>query len=262
MKITLTDKFISGTDIDLTSKGLGILHQPKLIDLINNNVDILTVINFFIIVEHTHWKIKKESFGFDDISKFQIALSLEKEFIEQDKFNSGFINALAVLYNIDKEDIFLDKVDNEIAIFIPKKKVLIKDNNFNLFLDIILNMFYVTDEDTHKSFEGRKWVRNTGSTREEELIKKFEERLKKKDEEKRFYLSDYINIVVHLGKYSYDYVLSLTYWQLMNSYKTLIALDGYKDMLGYTWSYKFNVNKEDNPHWVEKSKIKKKTVEI
>ena len=54
MKITLTDKYITGSNIDLTPKMLGILHQPKLIDLINNNIDISSLTNFFTIVEHTH----------------------------------------------------------------------------------------------------------------------------------------------------------------------------------------------------------------
>ena len=262
MKITLTDKYITGSDIDLTPKMLGIIHQPKLIDLINKNIDVSSLTNFFIIVEHTHWKLKKESFGFDNTSKFQIALSLEKEFLENGKINLGFVHALSILYNTNIKDILIEKLDNEIVLFIPDKNVLIKEENFELFLDTMLGMFYITDSDVHRSFDGRNWVRNTGSEREEELIAKFEKRLKKKDEDKRLHLSDYINTVVHLGRYTYDYVLSLTYWQLMNSYNTLVSLDGYKDMLGYTWSYKYNVEKDNNPHWSEKAKIKQKTIDL
>lgn len=248
MRITLTDKYITGSDIDLTPKMLGIIHQPKLIDLINNNIDISSLTNFFILVEHTHWKIKKESFGFDNTTKFQIALSLEREFLEQGKLYSGFVYALSILYSVDIKNILIEKLDKKIVIYIPDKKVIISEDNFELLLDTVLGMFYITDSDTHRSFDGRNWVRNTGSEREEELISKFEKRLKKKDEEKRLHLSDYINIVIHLGKYTYDYVLSLTYWQLMNSYNALVSLDGYKDMLGYTWSYKYNVDKDSNPH--------------
>lgn len=262
MKITLTDKYITGSDIDLTPKMLGILHQPKLIDLINNNIDISSLTNFFAIVEHTHWKLKKESFGFDNTTKFQVALFLEKEFLEQKKFFSGLTYALSILYDVEINNILIEKIDEEIVLFIPEKNVIIKEDNFELLLDTVLGMFYITDKDTHKSFDGRNWIKNTGSEREEELIAKFEKRLKKKDEEKRLHLSDYINVVVHLGKYTYDYVLSLTYWQLMNSYNTLVSLDGYKDMLGYTWSYKFNINKDDNPHWSEKAKIKQKTIDL
>lgn len=262
MKITLTDKYISGSNIDLRSKMLGILEQPKLIDLINNNIDVTSITNFFIIVEHTHWKIKKESFGFDKTTKYQIALSLEREFLEQGKFSSGLIHALSIIYNVDMKDISLDELNNEIVIFIPDKKVLIKEENFELFLDVVLGMFHITDSDTHRSFDGRNWVRNTGSEREEELIAKFEKRLNEKEEAKKLHLSDYINTVIHLGKYTYDYVLSLTYWQLINSYNTLVSLDGYKDMLGYTWSYKYNVDKDSNPHWSEKSKLNHKTIEI
>lgn len=262
MKITLIDKYIAGSDIDLTSKMLGVLHQNKLIDLINNNINISSVINFFTIIEHTHWRLKKESFGFDKTTKFQIALSLEKELLENGKSNSGFIKSLSILYNVNMDEILLNELNGELVIFIPKEKVLIKEDNFDLFLDVVLEMFYISESDIHKTFEERNWVRNTGSEKEEELIAKFEKRLKKKEEEKRLHLSDYINTVIHLGKYTYDYVLSLTYWQLMNSYHTLVSLDGYKDMLGYTWSYKFNVSKEENPHWSERIKINHKTIEL
>lgn len=54
MEIILTDKFISGVDIDLSNKLLGVIKQPKLIDLIQNNIDISSVMDFFILVEHTH----------------------------------------------------------------------------------------------------------------------------------------------------------------------------------------------------------------
>ena len=262
MRITLTDKYITGTDIDLTPKMLGKIHQPKLIDLIDNNIDISSLINFFILVEHTHWKIKKESFGFDNTSRFQVALSLEREFLEQGKLYSGFVYALSILYNVDMENISIEKINEEIVLYIPDRSVIIKEANFELLLDTVLGMFYITDSDVHRSFDGRNWIRNTGSEREEELISKFEKRLKKKDEEKKLHLSDYINVVIHLGRYTYDYVLSLTYWQLMNSYNTLVSLDGYKDMLGYTWSYKYNINQDDNPHWSEKAKIKQKTIDL
>ena len=38
MEITLTDKFISGCDIDLSNKKLGIIHQPKIKELIEKDI--------------------------------------------------------------------------------------------------------------------------------------------------------------------------------------------------------------------------------
>ena len=195
------------------------------------------------------------------LNEFETALSLEKELLEQGKYTSGLVHALSILYRVDMADVTINADDGKLIIFIKNREVIINDDNFRLLLDIVLGMFFIDKKEVHKNFE-RKWVNHSGSKYEEERIKKHEANIRKKEEAKRLRLSDFINIVVHTGHYSYDYVLSLTYWQLMNSYNALISIDGYNEMLGYTWSYKYDIKNDDNPHWIEKIKLEHKTVEL
>ena len=48
----------------------------------------------------------------------------------------------------------------------------------------------------------------------------------------------------------------------MNSLKSLQIIEKYKEMLGYTWSYKFDVKSEDNPHWIKEIKLEQDTIEL
>ena len=51
MEITLTDKFISGCDIDLSNKKLGIIHQPKIKELIEKDIKISDITTLFSLIE-------------------------------------------------------------------------------------------------------------------------------------------------------------------------------------------------------------------
>lgn len=195
------------------------------------------------------------------LNEFETALSLERELIEQGKVTSGLINALSILYGVDMLDIAIQSENDKLFIFIKGKDVIITEDNFRILLDVVLGMFFIDKKEVHKNFE-RKWVNHSGTEYEEERIRKHEANIRKKEEAKRLRLSDFINVVVHAGNYSYDYVLSLTYWQLMNSYNALRSIEGYNEMLGYTWSYKYDIKNDENPHWIEKIKLEHKTVEL
>lgn len=263
MKITLTDKLIAGSDIDLSSKMLGIIHQPKIRDLINMNIDTNNLTELFSVVEHTHWKISRDIFVEEVPEKFFLAINTERELIENGKENYSLMFILSILYNVDINDINIDIIDNDIVIYIKNTNILINKNNFDLLLDIVLEMFRIDKKDLHKSLNKEdEWIELSGSAREKEMIEFFKQRDRERKEKERLHLSDYINMVVHIGKYSYEYVLSLTYWQLINTLSSLQNIEKYKEMLGYTWSYKFDIKSEDNPHWMKEIKLEQKTIEV
>ena len=263
MQITLTDKLISGRDIDLSHRALGVIHQPKLEDLIDNNIDVSNMTELFSIVEHSHWKISRDIFAEEIPEKFFLAINTEKEFISNGKTNYSLAFILSILYKVDLEEIQIGILDGDITISIMSKNVLIDSNNFDILLDIVLEMFRIDKKDLHKPLDKQdEWIELSGSDREKEMIEFFKQRQKEKREKERLYLSDYINMVVHMGKYSYDYIISLTYWQLMNTLNSLQHIEKYKEMLGYTWSYKFDIKSEDNPHWMKEIKLEQKTIEI
>lgn len=265
MKITLTDKLIAGSDIDLSSKMLGIIHQPKIRDLINMNIDTNNLTELFSVVEHTHWKISRDIFVEEVPEKFFLAINTERELIENGKEKYSLMFVLSILYDVDIDDINMDidTLNNNIYIYIKNKNVLIDKNNFDLLLDIVLEIFKINKKDLHKSLNKQdEWIELSGSDREKEMIKFFKQRDRERKEKERLHLSDYINMVVHIGRYSYEYVLSLTFWQLMNTLNSLQNIEKYKEMLGYTWSYKFDIKNEDNPHWIKEIKLEQKTIEI
>lgn len=263
MKITLTDKLIAGSDIDLSSKMLGVIHQPKIQDLINININTNNLTELFSVVEHTHWKMSRDIFVEEVPKKFFLAINTERELIENGKENYSLIFILSILYNVDMNDINIDIIDNDIVIYIKNTNILINKDNFDLLLDIVLEMFKIDKKDLHKSLNKEdEWIELSGSAREKEMIEFFKQRDRERKEKERLHLSDYINMVVHIGKYSYEYVLSLTYWQLINTLNSLQNIEKYKEMLGYTWSYKFDIKSEDNPHWIKEIKLEQKTIEI
>lgn len=263
MEITLTDKFISGCDIDLSNKKLGIIHQPKIKELIEKDIKISDITTLFSLIEHSYSKLSRDTFIEKLPSKFILALTIDK--INENKTNhiNNLFIALSILYEVDINNIIIDSFDNEIAILIKDKNVLINEDNFDIFLDVVLNMFKIDKNELHKPLKKEdEWVELSGTQREKDMIEFFKKRKKEREEKEKLYLNDYINIVVHIGKYTYDYVISLTYWQLMNSLKSLQIIEKYKEMLGYTWSYKFDVKSEDNPHWIKEIKLEQDTIEL
>lgn len=264
MKIILTDKFIAGCDIDLSSRALGIIHQPKLIDLIKRDISTSDITEIFSIVEHSHWKISRDIFAENIPSKFILAITTEKELLNTNGGKSSLITALSVLYQVNPNNIKIDFLNNEVVIYIEERDVLITESNFEILLDIVLDMFRIDKKNLHTNLkkEEDEWIELSGSDREKEMIEFFKQREKERKEKEKVHLNDYINMVVHIGRYTYDYVLSLTYWQLINTLNSLQSIEKYKEMLGYTWSYKFDIKGEDNPHWMKEIKLEQKTIEI
>lgn len=262
MKITLTDKYISGCDINLEKRTLGVLHQPRIKYLIEKDISIDIITNVFSLTEHTHWKLSRDIFTETVPSKFMIALTVDQELTQKYGY-SPLLITLSVLYGTGIENISLEQFNEELVIFIKDKKVIIDENNFEILLTVVLGMFYIEKEKLHRKLtEEDNWVELSGSEREKEMIAFFKQREKEKREKETLHLNDYINMVTHLGNYTYDYVLSLTYWQLMNTLRALQGIEVYKERLGYTWSSKFDIERDEDSHWKKQIKLTQETIEI
>ncbi|HBF2805423.1 TPA: hypothetical protein KN238_000001, partial [Clostridioides difficile] len=109
--------------------------------------------------------------------------------------------------------------------------------------------------------EEDKWIENTGSEREKQLIAHFKEKERKKREKEAYHLCDYINIVQNIDGYiPIDVILKMTYWQLINAYKTKIQFKNYNESLGYAWSFKYQTDMDKMKHWSKEIKIPLSTV--
>ncbi|MDI0267187.1 hypothetical protein QIW52_14480, partial [Clostridioides difficile] len=140
-----------------------------------------------------------------------------------------------------------------------KKNAFISREDFGLVSDLILEMFCIDKKNLENDED--KWIENTGSERERKLIEHFKEKERKKREKEAYHLCDYINVVQNIDGYvPIDVILKMTYWQLINVYKTKIQFKNYDESLGFARSFKYQVEADKIKHWSKEIKIQTSTV--
>lgn len=254
MKNKIIYKLIAGQPIDLTKYKLGIIYQPTLNYLIENDLEPKDITSFFEIVEHSYWELERKEKKLP--SKFMFSLSLDNVFKDKKtNYISEFIKTLSILYRVNEADIKIEILDDNINIIIPDNKVIINENNFNRLSEVILNIFNINLSDLRKTVKEEEWVEVTGSAEEKRLIEFFKQRERERKQKELPKLFDYIRLYTSINKKSYPEVLGLTYWQLINQFESLLEVEQYKELLGYTWSYKFKIENKDHEHWMKKIKL-------
>ncbi|MCC0764815.1 hypothetical protein IR151_17615 [Clostridioides sp. ES-S-0006-03] len=264
----LENYYVTGLPIKL-SETLGTIYQPTIRKLIELNMVNLEIVNPFLILEKSYSQLcNEESFElkckYDTIPILDLMMltsmkdSSEKVELLSDKIKKS----LSILYKTDIKNIeYMNNIKTGILIkFDDKKKnAFISREDFGLVSDLILEMFCI-DKKNLKDDED-KWVENTGSEREKKLIEHFKEKERKKREKEAYHLCDYINIVQNIDGYvSMDEILKMTYWQLINAYKTKIQFKNYNESLGYAWSFKYQTDMDKMKHWSKEIKIQTSTV--
>lgn len=264
----LENYYITGLPIKL-GEILGTVYQPTIEELIQLDMANLEIINPFLILEKSYSQLCNKEF-FDLKCKYDVISILdsnmatsEKDSLEESKLLSNKIKkSLSILYKTDIKNIeYMNKIKIGILIkFDDKKKnAFISREDFGLVSDLILEMFCIDKKNLFKDEED-KWIENTGSEREKKLIEHFKEKERKKREKEAYHLCDYINIVQNIDGYvPINVILKMTYWQLINVYKTKIQFKNYNESLGFAWSFKYQTDAEIE-HWSKKIKILSSTV--
>lgn len=257
--MNLENYYISGLPIKI--EGLGVIHQPTLRELFEKGITHNEIILPFIGLE----KVFIES---DFYSKFQVIKELHtlSELLDKVEGNNvldiykSVIESLKLLYKTD--DMSYVQMDDIEGILVKCKdyKCAINVNNFDVLCNVIFEMFCVDKQNLFKD-DGEVWQENTGSEREKKMIEYFKNKNKKKKEKEILHIWDYINIVTSLGKYTYDQVMNMTYYQLVSSFRTLVSLQKYQEELGYRWSFKFNIE-EKQKNWMTEVKLDNSTVKL
>ncbi|MBY1968868.1 hypothetical protein KWW45_11750 [Clostridioides difficile] len=264
----LENYYVTGLPIKL-SETLGTVYQPTIRELIELNMANLEIVNPFLILEKSYSQLcNEESFElkckYDTIPILDLMiLTSKKDSSEKVELLSDKIKkSLSILYKTNIKNIeYMNNIKTGILIkFDDKKKnAFISREDFGLVSDLILEMFCI-DKKNLKDDED-KWVENTGSEREKKLIEHFKEKERKKREKEAYHLCDYINIVQNIDGYvSMDEILKMTYWQLINAYKTKIQFKNYNESLGYAWSFKYQTDMDKMKHWSKEIKIQTSTV--
>ncbi|WP_024620205.1 hypothetical protein [Metaclostridioides mangenotii] len=259
----LENYYITGKDIDLRKYNLGILQQPTINELIDQDMTNNDIVNPFIAVEKIYNNFM--DLGLDIECRFDLSYGIDYIIKDLNVFEK-MLRTLKLIYqldNIDKDIVFVNPSESDDLIqrslLIKKREVVINKDNFDLLMDIILEMFYVNKKEVIEDQED-DWVEQTGTKEERELIQYFKEKERKKREKEALGLADYITFVCHSnGFIPYRDVLNLTFYQLMNSYKALLQMRYYDQELQYRCSFKYNFEKEQED-FIKKLKINKSTV--
>ncbi|MCC0645467.1 hypothetical protein KGF41_14475 [Clostridioides sp. ZZV14-6150] len=265
----LENYYITGLPIKLGDT-LGTIYQPTVEELIKLDMANLEIVNPFIILEKTYSKLCNEE-SFDLKCKYDaipildlMMLTSKKDSLEPINLISEQIKkSLSILYKADIKNIeYMNDIKIGILIKFDDKKdnAFISREDFGLVSDLILEMFCIDKKSILKDDED-KWVENTGSDRERKLIEHFKEKERKKREKEAYHLCDYMNVVQNIDGYvPIGEVLKMTYWQLINAYKTKIQFKNYDENLGYAWSFKYQVDANKMKHWSKEIKIQTSTV--
>lgn len=264
-RLDLEYYYLSGLPIDVSHKGLGVIHQPKLKDYIDKGLEMSTFSHPFILnkdmIVTKNEEVTKALEGVGGL-KF---LAIYNEFTKQaneGKDKKGIMDLL-----IDSLSLIYKRDDITYLATLPAivigKDVLINDSNFSYLSSLIVEMLRIDINEMRKKIEEEK-KRAEQEEDEDPLLKRFREKEKEfkertgKDTENSFF--DLINVVVHGQEIiDYDRVFNMTVYQLKNSYNTIIKKEVYNVSLMHRTSPNFQPT-EDFKLWEEKAKVVKSSL--
>lgn len=242
--------FMSGLPIDLTSKGLGVVYQPRLKDFLREGLGVLEFSHSFLFNKEMILN-KKESIDdlIKDLGKLSFLIVYNEIVVGSGAGDFNLIElltrSLKLIYKTD--DVAIIKTLGKIII---NKNIIIGDEEFEFLSDLILEMLRLDKNDLKPE-----------KTKEEdsEILNEFERRAKKYQEKKKgsndSSLMDIVNIVVHSQSViDYEKVFDMTVYQLRNSYETVIKKEVFNVNLAHRISPNFKPS-EDFKIWEENAKV-------
>ena len=233
--------FMTGIPVKL-NHNLGEIHQPKLFDYMEKDITVEEFAQPFCA------RVDVVDFGDDE--KIEGLLKKIKDFdlffIDKGVMLDKLVNSLSILYK--KDDIKLDMYNQRILI---SDGIIIDRDNFTYLADVVLNMLCM--EKPKKEVKKRKYKDDY----RQKLWEKMQRYRAENEKKNAITFLDIVNFVVHSNSViDYERVYRLTYYQLINTYTTLMNKGGYEEHLMYKTSGQFKMESELK-HWGIQSKIKK-----
>ena len=232
---------MSGTPIILNNN-LGKIFQPKIIDFINMGTTIEEFAQIFCV------RLDIIDVKDEDLEQLKSVLKdFDLFFLDEDSTSlNKLIECLKFLYRTEK--IYLSKKRQCILI---NDEIILNRDNFTYLADVILNMLCMEKP------KRRKKERKYADDYRQKIWEKMQRYRQEKEEKDRLSLLDIVNIVVHHGAYiDYDKVFNMTYYQLINSYTTLMGKTNYEEYTMFKTSGQFKMEHEVK-HWGITNRIKK-----
>lgn len=251
--------YMSGKPIDLTHLNLGVIHQPRLKDFIDNKMDVSFFSHPFLFDKYMISN-KKESVDelVKDLGKLSFLIVYNEITSLAYESDEGvldlLVNALKLLYKTD--NVLVAKTISKIII---DGSIIIGDEELEFISALVVEMMRIDKNDMKKRIEEQ-----TKQAELDELMSEFERRAKKYQEKqdsknKDFTLMDMVNVIVHSQSVvDYDRVFDMTIYQLKNSYETLIKKESFTINLMHRISPNFKPSEElklweENVHIVRSS---------
>ena len=254
--VSLETYYISGIPIPLDD--IGFINQPKIKDYISKGISIEEFIQPFLVrLDNTT--------GFDDnknlmeLKKYLLDFDLlflknGDEFLFKDKSGTlldKLLVSLELLYNT--KDVVLNYEEQCIII---KGKHRINRLNYTKLADIVLEMCQTKKPEKPNNKPKYK------DKHRQQLWEKLERKRAEEAKKKALTLADIINIVVHIKDfYTYENVINMTYYQLLNTYQVMMNKMSYDEFLMFKSSGQFEI-KQEVKHWTTTTKINRSTLKI
>lgn len=233
--------YMTGMPVKL-NYSLGKIHQPKLFDFMEKDITIEEFAQPFCV--------RVDVIDFEQNDRVDQLVKRLKDFdlffLDKGSMVDKLINSLSMLYKTD--DIQLDTYSQSILI---SKSILIDRDNFTYLADIVLNMLCM--EKPKKEENKRKFKDDY----RQKLWEKLQKHRVENEKKKAITFLDIVNFVVHSNSVvDYERVYNLTYYQLVNTYTTLMNKMTYEEHMMYKTSGQFKMESEIK-HWSIQTKIKK-----
>lgn len=233
--------YMTGLPVKL-NHNLGEIHQPKLFDFMKNDITVEEFAQPFCA------RIDVVDFG--EGEEVETLLKMLKDFdiffVGKSAMVDKLIKSLSILYKTDK--IHLD-LENQCILI--DGSIIINRDNFTYLADVVLNMLCM--EKPKKQENKRKYADDY----RQKLWEKMQRYRLEKEKKNAVTFLDIVNFVVHCNSViDYERVYNLTYYQLVNTYTTLMNKNGYEEYMMYRTSGQFKLE-NDVKHWGIQSKIKK-----
>lgn len=235
--ISLETYYLSGLPIKLKDD-MGVIYPLTIRFMLENNIDYNEFLRPFLIrLDMLETKVEGDAKDFDI---FLASANREDSLIDM------LIESLKILYKTDNI-IFLDKLGK----IVINDEYIIDRNNFTYFANVILEMMYAVRQKPKKKEQKYK------NPQLQAIWDKLQLNREREEKKKELQLVDILNALIHMNnQIDYDKVLNFTYYQVMNSYTTLLKKEGYNEMMMYKTSGQFTIE-QDIKHWTIETRIKK-----
>ena len=233
--------YMTGLPVKL-SHDLGEIHQPKLFDFMENDITVEEFAQPFCA--------RVDVVDFGEGKEVETLLKMLKDFdlffVGKGEMVDKLIKSLSMLYKTD--DIQLD-LDNQCILI--DGSIVINRDNFTYLADVVLNMLCM--EKPKKKENKRKYEDDY----RQKLWEKMQRYRAENERKNAVAFLDIVNFVIHSNSVvDYERIYNLTYYQLINTYTTLMNKMGYEEYMMYKTSGQFKMDNEVK-HWGTQSKVKK-----